>query len=97
MRRVDPDADLEGEDNDRLMRIIVEMAKNSGGYQEGGHDVFSKWALGICGTLAVTAIVGGVVMYGEVKEFQAKLDGMQQQVSRVERIVEPRYRGEQNP
>lgn len=94
-RGVDPDADVEGADNERLMRIILEMTKN-GGYHEG-HDAWSKWLLGICGTLAASGVVGLVLLYGTVTAFAAKMDAMQAQVTRIEKIVEPRYRGAESP
>lgn len=73
-------------------RATVEI---HGGYSEGGggKESWQKWIIPGLVTLAVMGIGGGVIMFGKMSAFEAKLDSLQTQVTEVKRIVEPRYRG----
>ena len=37
------------------------------------NDTFSKWALGILATLCAAGIVGGIKVYGDLREMRVKL------------------------
>lgn len=102
-REVDPDAYLENADNERLMRIIIEMAKNGGGYQEANTSRFEKWILTVLASLVVGVAGAGVTIYGKQSvqdersiNIQAQLSYQQQQIAllqgKIDRLLEEHYR-----
>lgn len=38
------------------------------------NDTFAKWALGILATLCAAGVLGGVKLYGDLREIQVKLE-----------------------
>jgi hypothetical protein len=95
-RGYDPDAPEDAE-HERQQKIILKLIERSNYVEAPETDNFSKWTLGICATLTVSAIVGGIGMYGNQQAMNAKLDAVQQEVLELKKIIEPRYRGETSP
>jgi hypothetical protein len=67
----------------------------SGGYHESnnGGNQWAKWMIPGLVTLAVMGIGGGIVMFGKLSSLETKVEGVQNQVNDIKKIVEPRYRG----
>jgi len=92
-QRMDPDYNPQEDIEDRLARIVAKSVRGvQVEYNEGGGQD-NKWILGILASLVVSAVIGGVVMYGQVSAMRQELQSLHEQVNRVEKIVEPRYRG----
>lgn len=93
-RRLDPDYNPQEDIEDRLARIVaksmrgVQIEYNDG----GGNASWQKWILGILATLAAIGVVGGIGMYGQLSALTQKVEGLKEQVDRVQKIVEPKYR-----
>lgn len=85
-------------DRERLEDLIRKTVRASveitGGYHEGGQDPWVKWIIPGLVTLIVMGIGGAIVMYGQLSALTQKVENLQSQVNRVEKIVEPRYRGQ---
>jgi hypothetical protein len=65
---------------------------NMGDYHEGGNR-WDKWAMPGLVTLAVTGIIGNVVQSMTVSALRQEVADLQKQVERIDRLVEPRFRG----
>lgn len=82
---------------DRVTRMATDAAAratvNIQGYREAGDSSWQKWVLTICGGLALTGIIGGVVMYGTLSAYGQRLSNIEEQLKDLKRLVEPRYRG----
>jgi hypothetical protein len=61
-------------------------------YHEGGGR-FDKWAIPGLVTLAVSGIIGNVVQAMAVSALRQEVTDLKIEIDRIERIVEPRYRG----
>jgi len=97
-RRLDPDYNpRQDEDQESLRNLIKQTLRASveiqGGYHEGGGDSWGKWIIPGLVTLMVMGIGGAIVMYGKLSALTQKVESLQDQVNRIEKIVEPRYRG----
>lgn len=91
-----PDPQTDRERLEDLIRKTVRASVSiSGGYHEGGNgtESWQKWILLILASLVVASVVGGVTMYGQLSALTAKVESLQVQVDRVQKLVEPRYRG----
>jgi cytochrome b subunit of formate dehydrogenase len=75
---------------DLIRRTVRATISVRGDYNEGGP--WSKWIMPGLVTLTVTGIIGGVVMFGKLSSMEAQMQALKEQVDRVEKIVEPRYR-----
>jgi hypothetical protein len=94
-----PDYDARGEeDRESLKDLIKQTLRASveiqGGYHEDGGNQWSKWLVPGIVTLIVMGIGGGIAMYGQLSALTQRVENLQAQVDRVEKIVEPRYRGQ---
>jgi hypothetical protein len=65
---------------------------NMGDYHEGGHR-WDKWAMPGLVTLAVSGIIGNVIQAMAVSALRQEVTDLKIEIDRIERIVEPRYRG----
>lgn len=102
--RIDPDFDP-SENDVRLLRRAIEqllLSRPSGNsYNNGGGDRRAlNWILGLLGTLAVSAIVGGIAFYGKATALEATVSSMmaahEARITRLENINERRrYREDQ--
>lgn len=91
-RERDPDynrhlRELEGDIRDH------EPAFRMGDYHEGGGGKWDKWAMPGLVTLAVTGIIGNVVQSMTVSALRQEVADLQKEVDHIEKIIEPRYRG----
>jgi len=95
-RRLDPDYNPQDDVEDRLARIMAKSMRGVqvGTYNEGGNGSWGKWIIPGLVTLAVMGVGGGILMFGKLSSLEAKVESLQEQVNRVEKIVEPRYRGQ---
>lgn len=96
-----PDPDF-SDDGGLLRRIIreelharepVELT-----YNEGYRDLtmlcqILKWAAGIASTLAVSGIIGAIVMYGNVQALREEVASLRHDFDDFRKLVEPKYRG----
>ncbi len=94
-RGPDPDAPpVTAEDLERLIKRIAreqEPGFRMGDYHEsGGRD---RWIIPGLVTLAVSGIIGNVVQAMAVSALRQEVTDLKAEVERVEKIVEPRYRG----
>jgi hypothetical protein len=64
-----------------------------GDYHEGGGGKWDKWAMPGLVTLAVSGIIGNVVQSMTVSALRQEVTDLKLQVDKIERLVEPRYRG----
>jgi hypothetical protein len=64
-----------------------------GDYQEGGGGKWDKWAMPGLVTLAVSGIIGNVVQAMQVSALRQEVTDLQLEVNKIEKLVEPRYRG----
>jgi len=64
-----------------------------GDYHEGGGGKWDKWAMPGLVTLAVTGIIGNVVQSMTVSALRQEVTDLKAQVERIDRLVEPRFRG----
>ncbi len=78
---------------DLIKKTVRASVEIQGDYHEGGKDPWSKWIIPGMVTLMVMGIGGTVIMYGQLSALTQKVESLQSQVNRVEKIVEPRYRG----
>jgi len=97
-----PDApeDLSGAEEilERVVKRAVRRAtvEIRGDYNEGGggKSSWQGWMLTVLASLTAAAIIGGVAMFGKLSSLESKVEGLQYQMDHVEKIVEPRYRGQ---
>ncbi len=95
------DYDVSQEDVRKLLRGLGKLLAQPPAriYHNGDRDDHQgqllKWILGVLSTLLTAAVVGGIVMYGELTAIKAGLGGHEQRIDRLER--EPRYRGSTPP
>jgi hypothetical protein len=101
--RIDPDFDP-SENDVRLLRRAIEqlaLARPSNYYSSGGNDKRAlNLILGMVGTLVVSAIAGGIAVYGKVSALEERVNGMmaahEARLTRLENINERRrYREDQ--
>jgi len=93
-QRLDPDYNPQEDIEDRLARIVAKSMRGvQVEYNEGGGGSWSKWVVPGLVSLAIMGIGGGVIMYGQLSALRQEVQGLHEQVNRVEKIVEPRYRG----
>jgi hypothetical protein len=90
-RENDPDYEA------RLRRLEGDIGREEppfrmGDYHEGGHR-WDKWAMPGLVTLAVSGIIGNVVQAMAVSALRQEVTDLKIEIDRIERIVEPRYRG----
>jgi hypothetical protein len=64
-----------------------------GDYHENGGGRFDKWAIPGLVTLAVSGIIGNVVQSMTVSALRQEVTDLKAQVERIDRLVEPRFRG----
>lgn len=64
-----------------------------GDYNEGGGGKWDRWAMPGLVTLAVTGIIGNVVQAMQVAALRQEVTDLQSEVTKIEKLVEPRYRG----
>lgn len=76
----------------RMARVEIKDYREGGGGDGEGSSSWQKWMLTVLASLAVLAVAGGVAMFGEISALRAEMQGLKEQVNRVEKIVEPRYR-----
>jgi len=94
-RRLDPDYNPQDDVEDRLARIVAKSMRGiQVEYNEGGGGSWNKWVVPGLVSLAIMGIGGGVIMYGQLSALRQEVQGLHEQVNRVEKIVEPRYRGQ---
>jgi len=95
-RRIDPD--YAEEQIDVLRHLIAEAiaAKRT----ELGVETYNefpkaiiKWVAGGIMALAVSGVVGIVVMYGKLQAVETEITSLKSNVDDLKRLVEPRYRG----
>jgi hypothetical protein len=78
------------------LRNLVRLAVRAGGqhYHEGnGEKRLLTWLLVVTGSLTVSAIIGGVAIYGKVSAIETGMNAHEQRIDRLERANERRYRG----
>lgn len=84
------------DDVDSLRDLIKKTVRASveiqGGYHEGGGGE-SKWLIPVLVALTISFILGGVGLTVTVFSLKQEVTDLRGQVEKVERIVEPRYRG----
>lgn len=93
-----PDPDLPPVNAEDLERLIKRIAQEqepgfrmNGDYHEnGGRD---KWIIPGLVTLAVSGIIGNVVQSMTVAALRQEVSDLQRQVDKIEKLIEPRYRG----
>jgi hypothetical protein len=91
-RENDPDYEA------RLRRLEGDLGREEpalrmGDYHEGGGGKWDKWAMPGLVTLAVSGIIGNVVQSMTVSALRQEVTDLKLQVDKIERLVEPRYRG----
>jgi hypothetical protein len=95
-RRIDPDINLESDEQmDRLERLIanaVAAKVNVTGYRESEGGV-RGWIVGIGTTLITSFILGAWYQSEEMAGLKQEVVDLRAQVEKLERLVEPRYRG----
>jgi hypothetical protein len=83
---------------EKVTRIASEAAAratvNVQAYREGTGESWQKWILGICAASVVMGIGGAIVAYGSLQAIQTKLEYLQEEVTELKKLVEPRYRGQ---
>jgi hypothetical protein len=65
----------------------------TGHYHEGGGGKWDKYAIPGLVTLAVSGIIGNVVQAMQVSALRQEVTDLKAQVDKIEKLVEPRYRG----
>lgn len=90
MSRIDPDYDVLQSEKDRYERIILRMAEN-GNYHEAKGD---KWTLPLLIGLTLSFVAGGIGTVVTLASLRQEVTDLKEQVTKVEKLVEPRYRGE---
>ncbi len=91
-RRPSPDYDVRGEeDRESLKDLIKQTLRASveihGGYNEGGGGSWKDKIIWVMGSLAVSGVIGAVLMYGKMSAFEVKLDSLQAQMTEVKQII----------
>lgn len=76
---------------DLIKKTVRASVQISGGYHEGGSE--SKWLIPVLVSLTISFILGGVGLTVTVFSLKQEVTDLRGQVEKVERIVEPRYRG----
>jgi hypothetical protein len=97
-RRLDPDYNPRQEEDEKSLRDLIKQTLRAsveiqGGYHEGGSGTESKWLIPVLVSLTVAFILGGVALTVTVSALSQEVTDLKGQVEKVERIVEPRYRG----
>jgi hypothetical protein len=94
-RRIDPDINLESEDQmDRLERLIasaIAAKVNVSGYRESDGGM-RGWIVGVGTTLITSFILGAWYQSEEMASLKQEVIDLRGQVERLEKLVEPRYR-----
>lgn len=93
-RRIDPDF-VEPIDRADLVLLIqrsIREMRPEVSYSEFP-SALVKWVAGGIMALAVSGIIGLVVLYGEIQSFRAELTALRSEINDVKRLIEPRYRG----
>jgi hypothetical protein len=86
-------------DIDELTELVKRIARDHEPqirierYSEGGGNKWDKWAMPGLVTLAVSGIIGNVVQAMAVSALRQEVTDLKAEVERVEKLVEPRYRG----
>lgn len=88
--------DDESELRKEIRRAVREGQMEVANYSEGNHS-FLKWVLALCGGLALTGVTGGIAMYAKLSALEERTLNIQYQLNDLKRVVEPRYRGDQQP
>ncbi len=93
-RGPDPDCATDADDLRDLIRRTARQTtvEIQGGYHEGGNGV-SKWIMPILVTLTTAFILGGITLTVVVSALKQEVSDLKTEVNKVEKIVEPRYRG----
>lgn len=80
-RGPDPDAPLLGDkDIDRIVRMAIKYGRQPH-YSNG--DSWNKWLITLCGGLALSGIVGAVLMYGKLSAIEANQISQQRQLDQL--------------
>lgn len=80
-RGPDPDTPLLGdEDIDRIVRMAIKYGRQPH-YSNG--DSWNKWLITLCGGLALSGIVGAVLMYGKLSAIEANQISQQRQLDQL--------------
>lgn len=96
-RRIDPDFNPRDEEQlTELTKLIASAAARATidikGYTEGERGT-QKWIVGIGTTLITAFILGAWIQSEEIASLKQEVTDLKAQVERIEKLVEPRYRG----
>lgn len=94
-RRIDPDyADEQVDILRGLIADAIAAKRRDLGVESYSEfpKALTKWIFGGLMALAVSGVVGAVVMYGELQSVKTELAALRSDLTDVKRLVEPRYR-----
>lgn len=90
-RRVDPDFNPSEADIEMVAKLLARAATTPITYHEGnGNGKFQKWMLGVMALLAVSAVGGGIAMYGELSALRVEVSNVKDEVREIRHELAPR-------